>query len=94
MLIVFASNFDLNIPECHIRDSLLSLCNHFHNYFDTLGAQYHDMILYHCINILPYRYVSKTLLVCVQYMCLCVFVCVCARVCVHTVCLYMYAYVS
>ena len=40
----------LNIPECHIRDL---------SYFDIPGAQYHDMILYHCIDILPYRYVSK-----------------------------------
>ena len=28
-------------------------------YFDIHGAQYHDMILNQCIDILPYRYVLQ-----------------------------------
>ena len=30
-----------------------------HSHFDIHGAQYHDTILNHCIDILPYRYVSQ-----------------------------------
>ena len=48
--IVYASNFDLNIPECHIRDSSLSLY-----IFNSIGAQYHDMKL----SLYRYRYVSQ-----------------------------------
>ena len=70
--IVYASNFDLNIPECHIRDSSLSLY-----IFDSLGAQYHDMKP----SLYRYRYVSQIpTRVCAIYVPLCA----CACVCVHT----------
>ena len=72
--IVYASNFDLNIPECHIRDSLLSLY-----IFDSIGAQYHDIKLSLC----RYRYVSQIpTRVCAIYVPLCA--CVLVRVCIHT----------
>ena len=81
--IVYPSNFDLNIPECHITDSSLSLY-----IFDSLGAQYHDMklSLYQYINMY-----HRSLLVCVPSMCLCAYVhacvhacvCVCVCVCVY-----------
>ena len=69
--IVYASNFDLNIPECHIRDSSLSLY-----IFNSIGAQYHDMKL----SLYRYRYVSQIpTRVCAIYvpLCACVLVCVC-----------------
>ena len=89
--IVYASNFDLNIPECHIRDSSLSLY-----IFDSLGAQYHDMKL----SLYRYRYVSqiptRVCAICVP-LCACVLVCACVcvracvRVCVCTyICVYMH----
>ena len=77
--IVYASNFDLNIPECHIRDSSLSLY-----IFDSIGAQYHDMKL----SLYRYRYVSQIPThVCAIYVPLCA--CVLVRVCVC-----VYAHVS
>ena len=94
--IVYASNFDLNIPECHITDSSLSLY-----IFDSLGAQYHDMKL----SLYRYRYVSQIptrvcanyvpLCVCVLvHACVCMCVCVCmrVRVCV-CVCTYVCVYI-
>ena len=79
--IVYASNFDLNIPECHIRDSSLSLY-----IFDSIGAQYHNTKL----SLYQYRYVSQIpTRVCAIYVPLCacvlvrVSVCVCARVYAH-----------
>ena len=91
--IVYASNFDLNIPECHITDSSLSLY-----IFDSLGAQYHDMklSLYHCINILIYitdPYSCVCHLCAFVHMCACACVCACARVCVH-LSVYTYVHVS
>ena len=76
--IVYASNFDLNIPECHIRDSSLSLY-----IFDSIGAQYHDMKL----SLYRYRYVSQIPThVCAIYvpLCTCVLVRVCVCVCIRT----------
>ena len=86
--IVYASNFDLNIPECHITDSSLSLY-----IFDSLGAQYHDMKL----SLNRYRYASQIpthvcaiyvpLCVCaLVHACVCVCVCVCVyiRLCIYT----------
>ena len=75
--IVYAFNFDLNIPECHIRDSSLSLY-----IFDSIGAQYHDMKL----SLYRYRYASQIpTCVCVCHLCafvrMCACVCVCVRVC-------------
>ena len=77
--IVYASNFDLNIPECHIRDSSLSLY-----IFDSIGAQYHDMKL----SLYRYQYVSQIPThVCAIYvpLCACVLVrtpaCVCVYIC-------------
>ena len=77
--IVYASNFDLNIPECHIRDSSLSLY-----IFDSIGAQHHDMKL----SLYQYRYVSQipthVCAMCVPSLCACVlvrvYVCVYAHV--------------
>ena len=81
--IVYASNFDLNIPECHIRDSSLSLY-----IFDSIGAQYHYMKL----SLYRYRYVSQIPThVCAIYVPLCACVLVRARVCV---CVRVYAHVS
>ena len=72
--IVYASNFDLNIPECHIRDSSLSLY-----IFDSIGVQYHYMKL----SLYRYRYVSQIPThVCAIYVPLCACVLVRARVCV------------
>ena len=83
--IVYASNFDLNIPECHITDSLLSLY-----IFDSLGAQYHDM------KLSLYQYIDiyhRSLLMCVPSMCLCAYVCLCMRVCIRVcVCTYVCVY--
>ena len=85
--IVYAFNFDLNIPECHIRDSSLSLY-----IFDSIGAQYHDIKL----SLYQYQYASQIpTRVCAIYVPLCTSVlvrvyacvCVCVRVrvcaCVH-----------
>ena len=83
--IVYASNFDLNIPECHIRDSSLSLY-----IFDSLGAQYHDMKP----SLYRYRYVSQIpTRVCAIYvpLCACACVCVCTYICVYN---YIYTHVS
>ena len=93
--IVYASNFDLNIPECHITDSSLSLYT-----FDSLGAQYHDMKL----SLNRYRHASQIpTRVCAIYVPLCVRMCACACMCaracvcvcvrVHTS-VYIYAHVS
>ena len=80
--IVYASNFDLNILECHITDSSLSLY-----IFDSLGAQYHDIKL----SLYQYRYVSQIpTCVCANYvpLCICVLVHACVCVCVY-VCVYV-----
>ena len=78
--IVYAFNFDLNIPECHIRDSSLSLY-----IFDSIGAQYHDIKL----SLYQYQYASQIpTRVCAIYVPLCtsvlvrVYACVCACACV------------
>ena len=72
--IVYASNFDLNIPECHIRDSSLSLY-----IFDSLGAQYHDMKP----SLYRYRYVTQIpTRVCAIYVPMCVRVCVYIHLCI------------
>ena len=78
--IVYASNFDLNIPECHITDSSLSLY-----IFDTVSR--HETISE------SIRYVSQIpTRVCANYvpLCVCVLVHKCARVCVcvHTLCIH------
>ena len=49
-----------------------------YNHFDTHETSHHDMIFNHCIDRLPYRYVSQ-----IPSLCLC---CVCARTCLHNVC--------
>ena len=74
--IVYASNFDLNIPECHIRDSSFSLY-----IFDSIGAQYHNMKL----SLYRYRYVSQIPThVCVCHLCAFVRMCACACVCIRS----------
>ena len=86
--IVYSSNFDLNIPECHITDSSLSLY-----IFDSLGAQYHDMKLslyrYQYVSQIPTRVCANYVPLCVcvlVHVCVCVCVCVCVyiRLCIHT----------
>ena len=79
--IVYASKFDLNIPECHIRDSSLSLY-----IFDSIGAQYHDMKL----SLYRYRYVSQ---IPTRVCHLCAFVRMCACACARA-CVCVYAHVS
>ena len=75
--IVYASNFDLNIPEYHITDSSLSLY-----IFNSLGAQYHNMKL----SLYRYRYISQIPThVCANYvpLCVCVLVHACVCLCMH-----------
>ena len=43
-----------------------------HSHFDIHGAQYHDTILNHCIDILPYQLVLQIPSVCVCLVHLCV----------------------
>ena len=66
---------DLNIPECHIRDSSLSLY-----IFDSTGVQYHDIKL----SLYRYRYVSQIPThVCAIFVRMCACACARARVCVY-----------
>ena len=48
-----------------LKHALLSLYNH----FDTREAQHHDMIFNHCVDILPYRYVSQIPTLCLCHLC-------------------------
>ena len=76
--IVYASNFDLNIPECHIRDS-----SHIRFYWSTVSR--HETITVSisiCVTD-PYS--------CVCHLCAFVRMCACACVCV---CVCVYAHVS
>ena len=93
--IVYASNFDFNIPECHITDSSLSLY-----IFHSLGAQYHDMKLslnrYQCASQIPTHVCAIYVPLCVCVLvrvcvcvCVCVCECVCVCVCVYNVCVYI-----
>ena len=51
--------------------------------FDTHGAQYHDEILGHCIDIPPYQYVLQIPTLCLCSLCVhtyvCAYVCICIR---------------
>ena len=77
----YAFNFNLNIAQCHIRDATLSLYKNFD--ISTHQTQYHDKIPNHCIDILPYQYVSQIPTLCVMCRCTCALpVCVCVCVCV------------
>ena len=81
--IVYASNFDLNIPECHITDSSLSLY-----IFNTVSR--HETIsesISICITD-PYSCVCQLR----AFVRMCAYACVCARVCVCVcvcVCVYI-----
>ena len=76
--IVYASNFDLNIPECHIRDSSLSL----RFYWSTVSR--HETITdIGKLSLYRYQYVSQIpTRVSAIYVPLCA--CVLVRVCVYT----------
>ena len=74
--IVYASNFDLNIPECHMTDSSLSLCK-----FDSWSTVSRHGTINELISICitdPYSCVRAI------YLSLCICVLVHACVCVHT----------
>ena len=58
-----------------------NLLKHAYNHFDTHETLHHDTIFNHCIDRLPYRYVLQ-----IPSLCLC---CVCARTCLHNVCVWI-----
>ena len=69
--IVYAFNFDLNIPECHIRDSSLSL----RFYWSTVSRHETITVLISICITDPYS--------CECHLCAFVRMCASARVCVY-----------
>ena len=62
-----------------------NLLKHAYNHFDTPETLHHDTIFNRCFDRLPYQYVSQ-----IPSLCLC---CVCARTCLHNVCVNMFVYI-
>ena len=67
-----------------------NLLKHAYNHFDTHETPHHDTIFNHCIDRLPYQYVSQ-----IPSLCLCrVCTRTCLRMCVCGTSVYIYAQVS